>query len=339
MVFSVVVISELLAFILTLAPMRLEYQRWNDLALISLFIQWNGLVGSVTLCALRPFLTRYSNQFAAIVSFLVLLLSITFISELTFSVLHYYLLTDMISAVTHWEFLLHNLLIGGIIGALALRYFYIQHQWRVKMESETCTKLQLLQARIRPHFLFNSMNTIASLTRTQPEVAERITEDLAELFRMLFKSDHEMIPWSSELHLCQRYIEIEKQRLGDRLQISWQVKSVPADALVPALLLQPLLENAIFHGIEPEINGGEIKVTGQFRNKQLILTVQNSHSQNIVHRQGNKMALENIRERLKTHYDGLARLACHEENDWYNVKLTIPYIKKESIKKDSSKTV
>ena len=97
--------------------------------------------------------------------------------------------------------------------------------------------------------------------------------------------------------------------------------------MVPALLLQPLLENAIFHGIEPEINGGEIKVIGQFRNRQLVLTVQNSNSQNLVHRQGNKMALDNIRERLITHYDGQARLACREENDIYYVKLTIPYIK------------
>ncbi len=330
MVFSVVIIGELLAFILTLAPMRLEHQRWNDLGLISLFIQWNGMVGSASLCLLRPALTRYSNQFAAVVSYLVLLLSITLISETTFFVLQYYSMEEMIVSVTHWEFLLHNLLIGGIISALALRYFYIQDQWRVKMEAESCTRLQLLQARIRPHFLFNSMNTIASLTRTRPETAERITEDLAELFRMLFKSDHEMIPWSRELDLCQRYIEIEKQRLGERLHISWQVKSVPGDAMVPALLLQPLLENAIFHGIEPEINGGEIKVIGQFRNRQLVLTVQNTNSQNLVHRQGNKMALDNIRERLITHYDGQARLACREEDDIYYVKLTIPYIKHDN---------
>ncbi len=330
MVFSVVIIGELLAFILTLAPIRLEQQRWNDLALISLFIQWNGLACSGSLCLLRPVLKHYSNQFAAVASYLILLVTITLISEITFFVLQYFLVEDMIVAVTHWEFLLHNLLIGGIISALALRYFYIQYQWRVKIGAESATKLQLLQARIRPHFLFNSMNTIASLTRTRPEVAERITEDLAELFRMLFKSDHEMILWSRELSLCQRYIEIEKQRLGERLHISWQVKSVPGDAMVPALLLQPLLENAIFHGIEPEINGGEIKVIGQFRNKQLILTVQNTNSQNIVHRQGNKMALDNIRERLVTHYDGQARLACHEADDIYYVKITIPYIKSDS---------
>ncbi|WP_214660473.1 sensor histidine kinase [sulfur-oxidizing endosymbiont of Gigantopelta aegis] len=194
MVFTVVIIGELLAFILTLAPLRLDQQLWNDLALISLFIQWNGLMCSSVLCLLRPVFEKYSNQFVAVASYLAILLMLTLISEVTFLIMDHYYLTDIISSASHWEFLVHNLLIGAIIGALALRYFYVQHQWRIKVETESCTKLQLLQARIRPHFLFNSMNTIASLTRTRPEVAERITEDLAELFRMLFKENHEMIP-------------------------------------------------------------------------------------------------------------------------------------------------
>lgn len=330
MVFTVVIIGELLAFILTLAPLSLDQQSWNDLALISLFIQWNALLGSSVLCLLRPIFKNYSNQFAAVFSYLVLLLMITFFSELSFFIMQHYQITSIVSLATHWEFLLHNLLIGGIICALALRYFYVQHQWRMKIEAETSTKLQLLQARIRPHFLFNSMNTIASLTRTRPEVAERITEDLAELFRMLFKEDHELIPWSNELLLSEHYIEIEKQRLGDRLRLHWHIDVVPDNAMVPALLLQPLLENAIFHGIEPEINGGTIKVMGELKQNQLIITVQNTNSKNLVHRQGNKMALDNIRERLSAHYQGKASIECREKDDIYYTILTMPYQKQQA---------
>ena len=325
MVFAVVIIGQLLAFILTLAPLRMDQQLWNDLALISLFIQWNGLMCSAVLCLLRPVFKHYSNQFVALSSYLALLVMITFLSELTFYIMEIYYLTDIISSASHWEFLIHNLLIGGIISALALHYFYVQHQWRIKIQAESCTKLQLLQARIRPHFLFNSMNTIASLTRTRPEVAERITEDLAELFRMLFRDDHEMIAWARELSLSEHYIDIEKQRLGERLTIRWEVAAIPDDAMIPALLLQPLLENAIFHGIEPEINGGSITVTGEFDKTQLKITVQNTNSKNLVHRQGNKMALANIEERLEVHFHGKASIICHEENDIYFAVVSMPY--------------
>ncbi|MCU7837354.1 MAG: histidine kinase [gamma proteobacterium symbiont of Taylorina sp.] len=328
MVFTVVIIGELLAFILTLAPLSIEQQRWNDLALISLFIQWNGLLGSSGLCLLRPVFRKYSNQFVAAASYLTLLFIIVIISEVSFFIINYYQISSIISSTSHWEFLLHNLLIGAIISALALRYFYIQHQWRIKVQTESKTKLQLLQARIRPHFLFNSMNTIASLTRTQPKVAERITEDLAELFRMLLKDQNELILWSHELILSQRYLDIEKQRLGERLCVHWEIDDIPDKMMVPALLLQPLLENAIFHGIEPEIKGGTIWVKGEFKQKNLIISIQNSNSKNPAHRDGNQMALENIRERLRVFYQGNASIHCKEENEFYFTILKLPYLTK-----------
>ncbi|MCP3853087.1 MAG: sensor histidine kinase [Gammaproteobacteria bacterium] len=331
MVFAVVIIGELLAFVLTLVPLRMDQQLWSDLALISLFIQWNGLMCSSVLCLIRPLLKNYSNEFVAVCSYLAILIMITFLSELTFYLMETYYLTEMISSASHWEFLVHNLLIGGIIGALALHYFYLQYQWRIKVQAESCTKLQLLQARIRPHFLFNSMNTIASLTRTRPEVAERVTEDLAELFRMLFRKDHEMIDWSRELMLSEHYINIEKQRLDKRLSIEWQVSDIPDDAMVPALILQPLLENAVFHGIEPEIHGGRIIVSGEFSNNQLKIIVQNTNSANLVHRQGNKMALENIKERLNVHFQGKASIVCEENSDEYLAIMTMPYRTKEDL--------
>ncbi len=325
MVFTVVIIGELLAFLLTLAPVKLDQQSWNDLALISLYIQWNGLLGCALLCLLRSYLARFSNQTAAVFSFLVLLLLILLFSEITYALVDYYGITQITLSATHWEFLLHNLLIGGIISGLALRYFYVQHQRKLKIQSESSTRLQLLQARIRPHFLFNSLNTVASLTRTRPQVAERIIEDLAELFRILFKQDHDLIPWSEELLLTQRYVDIEEQRLGERLLVDWQLEDIPGDALMLPLLLQPLLENAIYHGIEPSVQGGTIHVRGENRRHRLVLSIKNPLSSNTAHRKGNQLALNNIRQRLAVQYQDQASIEIDEKQDSFKVILSIPY--------------
>ncbi len=331
--FSVLIIGELLAFILTLAPLQVEQQRWNELALISLFIQWNGLICSATLCLIRSWVKNYSNIFVASISYLSILLIITLISESTFFLIEYMKIEDVIAYSTHWEFLRHNLFLGGIIGAIALHYLYIQHQWRIKVQAESNTNLKLLQARIRPHFLFNSLNSIASLTRTRPKVAERITEDLAELFRMLIREDHQLIAWKREHELSLRYIDIEQQRLGERLKFTWLVNEIPEDATIPALLIQPLLENAIFHGIEPQIDGGFINVRSVQKQQLLIIDIENSQANNHLesnHRSGNKMALENIKQRLHAHFHGSASINIHQTKNHYKVHITLPYIKQSS---------
>jgi two-component system sensor histidine kinase AlgZ len=328
MVFTVVIIGELLAFIFTLAPLELGQQSWNDLALISLFIQWNGLLGCAVLCLLRPKLANLSNQFAAVCSLFILFVLQTLISEITYALINYYGIIQIVISGTHWEFLLHNLLIGGIISALALRYFYVQYQWKLKIQSESSARLQLLQARIRPHFLFNSLNTIASLTRTRPAVAERIIEDLAELLRILFKADHDLISWPQELMFAQRYIDIEAQRLGERLVLDWQVDDIPADAMVPDLMLQPLLENAIYHGIEPNIQGGVIQIIGKITWNRIEITIENPQSVQAAHRKGNQLALNNIRQRLEAHYPDSASIEIDEQDESFIVILSIPYQKK-----------
>ena len=325
MVFTVVIIGELLAFLLTLAPLKLDQQSWNDLALISLFIQWNGILGCAVLCILRSKLARYSNESAAVISFVILLLLIMVFSEISYAMVNYYGITRMVLSATHWEFLLHNILIGGIISALALRYFYVKHQWKLKVQSEASTRLQLLQARIRPHFLFNSLNTIASLTRTRPAVAERIIEDLAELFRILLKEDQDLIPWSQELLLAQRYVDIEAQRLSQRLSVEWQVDEIPEQALMPALLLQPLLEIAIYHGIEPSIQGGIIRIRGEKHWNRIVLTIENPKSGHAAHRNGNQLALANIRQRLAAYYQESASIDIDEQGETFIVVLSIPW--------------
>ena len=124
----------------------------------------------------------------------------------------------------------------------------------------TEARLQALQARIRPHFLFNSINAVLSLVRSDPQRAEAALEDMADLFRVLMRDNRELTPLEDEVALCRQYLDLEKLRLGDRLIVDWNVKSMPADALVPPLVLQPLLENAVYHGIEPSSEPGTVSI-------------------------------------------------------------------------------
>ena len=159
-----------------------------------------------------------------------------------------------------------------MVTALALRYFYVTHEWRHNVELQAKARVHALQARIRPHFLFNSMNTIAALTRSNPARAEEAVQDLADLFRANLNEKRNQISLAEEIDVARTYQRMEQLRLGDRLHVDWKIDSLPTDALVPGLTLQPLLENAIYHGVEPRPDGGVVTVTGEF-NKGMITIV------------------------------------------------------------------
>lgn len=325
-VFFVVLIAELFAFFLALAPMDIPIaQRWYQLGLISLFVQWCALASCSILCLARPYLKRYSNIKAGIISYIIVLTVISVITELTYYFI-YATSVELYPPDWHLHFFLRNLAMGAIITGPVFRYFYVQNQWRRNIQAETESRVQALQSRIRPHFLFNSMNTIASLTRSNPEKAETAIENLADLFRVSLSDARKQMSLEEELELCQRYIEIEQLRLGDRLIIEWDL-DVPDDAQVPALLLQPLLENAIYHGIESQTEGGSIKIKGSVTNKQIEFTLTNSlpekNSQQRQH--GNQLAQENVRERLTALYAHRGKLEIKEEDGMYQVSLQFPY--------------
>ena len=217
--------------------------------------------------------------------------------------------------------------ISAIVGAVVLRYLYVQHQWRKNIEATAISRYQALQSRIRPHFLFNCMNTIASLTRKAPELAEQSVEDLADLFRASLLEPTELYKISEEWKLCQHYLRIEGHRLGDRLQIEWDIDSLPEDALLPPLSLQPLLENTIYHGIERLPEGGIIQIEGELNDSLININFINPiPPANIedIHK-GNKHAQENIRQRLNTIFGEDSSLIIDSTDNQYKVKLTIPY--------------
>ena len=186
-------------------------------------------------------------------------------------------------------------------------------------------RLQALQARIRPHFLFNSLNAVLSLIRRDPQRAERALEDLADLFRTLMSDARQFVHLADEIALLERYASIEQLRLGERLRIVWELDAAPADAILPPLVLQPLLENAVYHGVEPSTEPAEVVVRIAQRGNRLHVLIENPYSEQHVHHAGNRMAIENIRERLMLFFDAEARLEARTEGKRYIAEIVMPY--------------
>ncbi len=202
-------------------------------------------------------------------------------------------------------------------------YFHLRNRAFSPAISEA--RLQALQARIRPHFLFNSLNAVLSLIRKDPKRAEAALEDLAELFRTVMADNRELIALGDELSLCRQYLNLEQLRLGERLSVQWQLDPGVEQALVPPMLLQPLIENAVYHGIEPGIGAGVIEVRIERRDDRLSLQLSNPYHEDYQHRQGNRMALANIRERLQLHFDLEASLDTRIAGDRYEIGIVMPY--------------
>jgi two-component system sensor histidine kinase AlgZ len=220
--------------------------------------------------------------------------------------------------------LLRWILLGLLAEAGLLFYFHLRA--RALSPAITEARLQALQARIRPHFLFNSINAVLSLVRSNPRRAEAALEDMAELFRVLMRDNRELTPLEDEVELCRQYLELEKLRLGDRLTVDWNVKSMPADALVPPLMLQPLLENAVYHGIEPSSMPGTVSINLFLSRGEVHAILKNPYrATGGNHHSGNKMALANVRERLALHFDAEASLESRVTKDAYEVHIRIPY--------------
>ncbi len=329
MVLAIVLILELLALTLALArPGGTAFL--TELARISLFMQWLGLTAAAELCYSRRWLAKLSVPVAALTAFALLTANVVIVSEAVFllgrNLTERGIIGDLFPD-SHWAFLLRNVGISAIVTAMLLRYFFVVHQWSLHVRAEARSRIHALQARIRPHFFFNTMNTIASLTRSNPSRAEEAVADLADLFRATMKDSAEPSRMSEEQELCRTYLRIEKLRLGDRLTIQWQMDDALLHAIVPSLTIQPLLENAIHHGIEPLDGGGTVLVTGKLSSDDIMITVTNPVTERTGRfiRPGNRLALDNIRERLSLAYGERGRVDVNEEEGRYTVTLRFPY--------------
>ncbi|MFA6204025.1 MAG: histidine kinase [Gallionella sp.] len=223
--------------------------------------------------------------------------------------------------------LIRCLLTSLILCNLLLAYFRLRAQWLSRALDDG--RLQVLRARIRPHFLYNTINAVLGILRTQPRRAETALEDMADLFRMAMSDEQDLVPLGNEIQLCRQYIALEQLRMEGRLRVEWIIKDLPDDTLIPAFLLQPLLENAVYHGIEPLIDGGCIHIMLQRSGASLQIRVDNPcpESNEVRSHEGNKIALQNIRERLALLFDAEASYQVLSSNNTYRVEINLPYLK------------
>ena len=327
MVFAVVLIAELVA--VTLALARPDAPFLTELARISMFLQWLGLTNAALLCYSRRWLARLTVAQSSVAVFVLILVNTVLISELALWLGPAFGPAGITTqSSVHWSFLLRNAGIAVIVTALLLRYFFVTHQWQKHVRAEAQSRIQALQARIRPHFLFNSMNTIAALTRSDPKRAEEAVEDLADVFRATLRDSAAPLRLKEELELTRIYQRIEALRLGSRLAVTWDVAALPMRAFVPGLTVQPLLENAIYHGIEPLEHGGTVTVSGSVVDGVVEIVVTNPVVPSTTAgdpRPGNRLALDNIRQRLDLAYGGRGSLTVEQQPDRYRVTVRFPY--------------
>ena len=245
------------------------------------------------------------------------------------------LVVGAVAAALHWAAsavareavslsLAQVILLAMLVAGFTLAYFDLRARALSPAVAEA--RIQALQARIRPHFLYNSINAALSLIRTEPRRAEVVLEDMADLFRVLMSDNRTLAPLADEVQLTRQYLEIESLRLGDRLRVAWHTGTMPADALVPPLVLQPLVENAVYHGIEPNPEGGEIAIEVGLAGRQLYMTLTNPMPEEKRGATGNRMAMANIRERLQLHFDAEAALTTEVRDGHWRVTIRMPYL-------------
>ncbi|MHB1951319.1 MAG: sensor histidine kinase [Acidiferrobacteraceae bacterium] len=327
----ILILAELLAILFTVVRnSRFDIHALHDFEVLSGFWITTALAGGLGL-KLVSRSGRSVNSRAVFLTLLVLLLAIiAAVTEGVIAVL--YQLGDIHHEgfQSHLSLLVRALLAGGLIGGIGLKYLVVAERFREGADREQELRMQALQSRIRPHFLFNSMNSIASLTRTDPSRAEAALQDLADLFRVLLADARKLVPMSAEREISRQYLEIEKLRLGDRLKVNWNVSNVPRNALIPALTLQPLLENAIYHGIEPRFGGGTVRIdlwTESEQRLNVLISNPLPETPGRAHGKGNRIALDNLRQRLETYFGAEATLQTFEEGGQYHVKVKMPIMR------------
>ncbi|AZT82641.1 sensor histidine kinase [Marinobacter sp. NP-4(2019)] len=318
-VFMLLITSELIVLVLSIVQAKADWIDWNYFGLLSLFVQWTVLTSAALICLMRSWLAQLTVTRATLAMVTIVLLDVLAFGLFADSVLYPQ------PGVSGWQGIAKKLLLALLITLMVLRYFYLQHQWQQQREAEMQARLAALQARIHPHFLFNSMNTIASLIAINPERAEDAVLDLSELFRASLRAEDRLIPLKDELELCRRYLDIEALRLGDRLTLQWDIAADLEKQAIPPLTLQPLLENAIYHGIQPRPEGGTVKLEASRRGNFVYIMVQNPRPDSTISKHdGNRMALANIQSRLQALFGDEAVLKHSHQNDVYTVTLRLP---------------
>lgn len=320
---TVVLGGESLALLLALGPGQAPAGgRLVLFGLASLGIQWVALTTLCTLFLLRRLLKRLTPLGVAWVC-LGFLLAMT--ALLSLAAWRLFDLTDGLGGEPgRTGFILRTVALALVVGLMGLLAF--QNYWRARQLAVRAKQLELeaLQARIRPHFLFNTLNTGAALVHARPDEAERVLLDLADLFRAALRGP-ELIPLSEEIELSRRYLEIESLRFGDRLQVHWDLPEHLPEANVPSLSLQPLAENAIRHGIECLPGGGRVDIRLELKPGWIRIDVENDMpAAGSRATQGHRIGLNSARERVRAFSDGRGDVETRLVDGRHIATMTLP---------------
>lgn len=327
--FPLLLLTELAALVLSLSAEPADF--WTDLGGRSLFMQWIALGSAVLLTPLHRPLARLPDRWSGPLAFLLVqavALLTNWLVYLGLPAMGWFV--ALLPAEQIPAALARNMAVSGIIAAVLLRHMTIHARWRSQVKAEAEARLDALQARMRPHFLFNSLNTIASLLRSRPDQAEELVLDLADLFRTSLRRDRRWTTLAEETALARRYVNIEQQRLGERLRVEWRLDDLPDDALLPPLSLQPLVENAVYHGIEPLPQGGCLEIAGTRggpRGALLCITVSNPMGPAKQQRDGSHQALDNLQARWSACFPQLGSLELEPGDGRFRATLVFPYVK------------
>lgn len=303
----------------------------------SIYMMWIGLSAAFLLCTARKWLRMARIGVVFFVSWGLLVVMTLLIADIAWALnqsFHFALAPNL----TRGDFLLRNVAISAIISVMLLRFFWGRAQLENNARVDSESRYLALQARIRPHFLFNALNSIASLISTKPDQAEELVIDLADLFRASLEKDNRLVTLAEEIEFVKTYLRIETTRLGDKCWINWAIEPDTLKARIPLLLLQPLLENAVYHGVSRLSARGGIYVSAQCKLGQLIIDVENPiPPSDAPLKKGTGVAMDNIVQRLKLIYGPAASLVQGpvqtDMGPIYQVKMRMPFLT-EDLKND-----
>src|SRR5690348_14245194 len=318
-VFALLIVAELVVVIAALVPdARMSFRGFTT---ATAFAVWLALLCALLLCKATPLFARVPVRSGYMLACAALVAIVAAASALVGWLDH--ALGTGLTPVSLPRFVLGDAALAALLGAALLRYLYVLAEWRARLDAVARAQFEALQARIRPHFLFNSMNTVAALVRVNPGAAERTVEDLTELFRAALGPDARPSTLREELALADRYLDIEQLRLGERLRVERDLDDLPADMEMPPLLLQPLIENAVYHGIQPRQQGGTVRLSGRRVQHGVEIEIENPLPDSAPARR-NGPAQDNVRRRIAYHFGARAGLETIVGEDRYVVIVRLP---------------
>lgn len=323
-------VVEAMALVLTLASGLEGEAALRRLLVLSLYLQWIGWLSAGLLCLIRKGIARGRDGLLFALCWLVIVAVTAAVGAASIAVERSVGL-GLLDPAAPLPFVVRSTAIAGIVALLLLRYLWERHQWQEESRAEADGRYLALQARIRPHFLFNALNSLVELIQTKPDVAEDMVIDLADLFRVSLDSRQRLIPLREEIEIVKIYMRIEEIRLGDKLLVNWEVPDAVLDAQVPRLTVQPLVENGVLHGVSRLRARGMLHVIARREGDFLVIDVENPvPPEEAPKRAGTGTAISNIAQRIKLIYGERAKLILGEDRDEYGplfrARLRLPYV-------------